>query len=338
MKPPTSNSSWSLLHSFLVTLFFALQFSIFHHSWQRPSPLQELKFVVASFHVLSYPSSPACIDSSMLVPFFAANNQNTFCTVLMLLYYGPLFLPCMSRPPKRVWPHLPSLCLEFSLHLSLYLHVTAASSASHTPILACCRTPLRPMLLCLGPLLFGVGSSCSQSFHSQASAKKKRWLRGICTLEAQICWQLRILEWVSEKGVAPGIYTSCVPRGQLCSRLRISERVSEKRWTQESARRMSLEDTSLTRISLSPSLVHVTCQGDPKATRPTSDPANKPTRQQSSRSERQRGKKPTSHLAVTPKKAASQRPWFFKKKKHEVSKPRCCISTLVSALVSSVTW
>ena len=183
MKPPTSNSSWSLLHSFFVTLFFALQFSIFHHSWQRPSPLQELKFVVASFHVLSYPSSPACIDSSMLVPFFAANNQNTFYTVLMLLYYGPLFLPCMSRPPKRVWPHLPSLCLEFSLHLSLYLHVTAASSASHTPILACCRTPLRPMLLCLGPLLFGVGSSCSQSFHSQASAKKKRWLRGICTLE-----------------------------------------------------------------------------------------------------------------------------------------------------------
>ena len=52
----------------------------------------------------------------------------------------------MSCPPKREVPHLPSL---WPFTFPLHLHVLAASTASHTPILVYCRTPLRPMLLCL---------------------------------------------------------------------------------------------------------------------------------------------------------------------------------------------
>ena len=68
MKPPTSNSP-AVLYSFLVTLFFAVQFSILSHPQQGPSPL-------------ACPLFLACIDSSMLVPFFVAHDKYTSCTRL----------------------------------------------------------------------------------------------------------------------------------------------------------------------------------------------------------------------------------------------------------------
>ena len=49
-------------------------------SWQGPSPLRVFEFVWIFFHNLSCPASPACIDSSFVVPIFATQNPNTFCT------------------------------------------------------------------------------------------------------------------------------------------------------------------------------------------------------------------------------------------------------------------
>ena len=79
-KPPTSNSSRYLLHSFLVT--FLLGPSIF-----RPlaflvgtSPHQGL---ILRFNIFPYSFVsifPAYIDSSIWVPFFVAHNLSTFCT------------------------------------------------------------------------------------------------------------------------------------------------------------------------------------------------------------------------------------------------------------------
>ena len=111
MSHETSNSSRSLLHSFLVILLFGP--SILHplalHFWQGPSFLQELKFVFTSFHILSYIFS-ALHRFISLGPVFAAHDPNIVGSQLKLLHFDPTLL-C---PSKRDLPHLPSLCSESS--------------------------------------------------------------------------------------------------------------------------------------------------------------------------------------------------------------------------------
>ena len=85
MKPPTSNSSRSLSHSFLVTLFFTLHFSILSHFWLVSFPLRVLGFAYSFVSIFL-----CCIDSSNLVPNDIAHNPNTSCTKLRPHHFGRL--------------------------------------------------------------------------------------------------------------------------------------------------------------------------------------------------------------------------------------------------------
>ena len=129
-----------------------LSIFILSHSWQGPSPLCVLRFVLTCFHTLSYPFSPVSIDSS--------NLGHMLCRAWPEdLLHQIKASPCRSTlitmwcPPKCDVLHLPSLCLESYRHFGpphvpLYFHVVAASSASHAPTCVCCHAPLRSMLLC----------------------------------------------------------------------------------------------------------------------------------------------------------------------------------------------
>ena len=68
----------------------------------------------------------------------------------------------LSCPPK-------SLLANFSacVHIALHFHLFAASSASHTPICVCCRTPLRAMLQCNHSSTY----KDPQSFHSSTTVE-----------------------------------------------------------------------------------------------------------------------------------------------------------------------
>ena len=113
---------------------------------QEPSPLQGLRFVLTSSHILSCPFSPASIHSSICVPVFAAHNPNTFCTISMFLLYGALSLPCRALPnvicpifPPYVWclhaaffgpSHFPCI-LMFLLLLPHLIHRDLFAVAHH---------------------------------------------------------------------------------------------------------------------------------------------------------------------------------------------------------------
>ena len=147
MKPPTSNSSQRISQSFLVTTIFL--------PFNAPpfcSPLEKLSFVLKSSHTLSCPFSQACIESSSLVPVFAAHKPNTFCTKFKASPVRSTILS-ISCPPKCFHPtfqHVFGVLSQphWSFTCSLHFHVFAVYSASHTLIFVCCHTPLRSMLLC----------------------------------------------------------------------------------------------------------------------------------------------------------------------------------------------
>ena len=148
----------------------ALQLSIFSRSWQGPTPPREFRFVKASVHILSCPTSLACIDSAILVPVWAVHKQNTFCTELRPLHFGRRFSPYRVLP--SVFPHV-SACVWSPLAATLVLHIVLACSCvrcffriSYTdmcllPHTTPCDASLLPFLLTAVHFSFGCINSLS---------------------------------------------------------------------------------------------------------------------------------------------------------------------------------
>ena len=153
-------------------------FSILSHNLARtlPSPRINIRFNIGPRAFVSS-FSGFCIDSSTLVPAFAAHNPNTSCTRLRLLHFDPLFSPCRAPSPKLLYSNFPAcvwslLANTLVLHIPLHLHVFVASSASHAPVLvAATHHSVRcffasTFLLTKTNFSHGFSPTSSQSFHA----------------------------------------------------------------------------------------------------------------------------------------------------------------------------
>ena len=151
MKPPTSNSSLNLLHSFLVILVFSP--SAYHpfSFLSATLPSSSLRNIFNIFPILFRSIFLACTGSSVPAQDGIAHNPSTSCTKTGPLHLGQLSSPCHALP-KMLCPHLFNLWLEFSRKHFGPSHFLASSCfccffrISYNDV---CRTPLRPMLLCL---------------------------------------------------------------------------------------------------------------------------------------------------------------------------------------------
>ena len=151
MKAPTSNSSRCLLRSFLVTLLSSP--SIFHPLafLTEPSPLEVLRyrFTIFPFSFVFFQSGLhrfINVGSGLLSHItrtFSAPNQSfsihsSHHAVCSQMWFAPFSWFVFGVFSQPLW----------SFTCSQHFHVLAASSAPHTPVCVCRRTPLRSMLLC----------------------------------------------------------------------------------------------------------------------------------------------------------------------------------------------
>ena len=127
IKPPTSHSPRSLLHSFLVPLLFCP--SIFHPlaflARALPSSSRRIQFLIFPHSFVSI-FCRVCIGSSILLPAGAAHNPNTFCTRLTPLHVGPLFSPYRALP--SAFYSIFSACVWSPLAATLDPHMFLACS------------------------------------------------------------------------------------------------------------------------------------------------------------------------------------------------------------------